>query len=75
MKLGSPWRRMDASKRGLLLNKLAELMERDALFLAVSCEFTCDPYFYDDYVRFPLLSYDISNHMLSTLLLVILASR
>lgn len=32
-KLGSPWRRMDASKRGKLLMKLADLMERDALYL------------------------------------------
>ncbi|XP_048737366.1 aldehyde dehydrogenase 1A1-like [Ostrea edulis] len=29
-KLGSPWRRMDASQRGRLLYKLAELFERDA---------------------------------------------
>ena len=35
-KLGSPWRRMDASKRGILLNKLADLVERDRLYLAVS---------------------------------------
>ncbi|XP_075067084.1 aldehyde dehydrogenase 1A1 [Mixophyes fleayi] len=32
--LGSPWRRMDASERGKLLNKLADLMERDALILS-----------------------------------------
>ncbi|KAF3687023.1 Aldehyde dehydrogenase family 1 member A3 [Channa argus] len=31
---GSPWRRMDASSRGRLLRKLAELMERDRLLLA-----------------------------------------
>jgi len=30
----SPWRRMDASKRGKLLNKLADLMERDQQLLA-----------------------------------------
>ena len=35
--LGSPWRRMDAADRGNLLNKLADLIERDALYLAVSC--------------------------------------
>ena len=35
-KLGSPWRTMDASDRGLVLNKLASLMERDLLYLAVS---------------------------------------
>lgn len=35
-KLGSPWRRMDASERGNLLNRLADLMERDRVYLAVS---------------------------------------
>ncbi|XP_041848786.1 aldehyde dehydrogenase family 1 member A3 isoform X1 [Melanotaenia boesemani] len=30
----SPWRRMDASSRGKLLHKLADLMERDRLLLA-----------------------------------------
>ena len=29
--LGSPWRTMDASHRGYLLNKLADLIERDAV--------------------------------------------
>ncbi|XP_022178622.1 aldehyde dehydrogenase, mitochondrial [Myzus persicae] len=33
-KLGSPWRTMDASKRGMLLNKLADLIQRDAVYLA-----------------------------------------
>jgi aldehyde dehydrogenase (NAD+) len=33
-KLGSEWRRMDASARGQLLNKLASLIERDACELA-----------------------------------------
>merc|ERR1711981_1000522 len=33
-KLDSPWRRMDASDRGLLLHRLADLMERDANYLA-----------------------------------------
>nr|XP_015222024.1 PREDICTED: retinal dehydrogenase 1 [Lepisosteus oculatus] len=32
--LGSPWRRMDASERGQLLNKLADLVERDRQILA-----------------------------------------
>jgi len=32
--LGSPWRTMDASVRGELLNKLADLIERDATYLA-----------------------------------------
>lgn len=32
---GSPWRRMDASSRGSLLHKLADLVERDRLLLAV----------------------------------------
>merc|ERR1711970_14742 len=33
-KLGSEWRTMDASKRGVLMNKLADLMERDKVYLA-----------------------------------------
>uniref|UniRef100_A0A8W8HNA3 Aldehyde dehydrogenase domain-containing protein n=1 Tax=Magallana gigas TaxID=29159 RepID=A0A8W8HNA3_MAGGI len=33
-KLGSPWRRMDASQRGRLLYKLGDLMERDAEIIA-----------------------------------------
>lgn len=33
-KLGSPWRTMNASQRGNLLNKLADLMERDRVYLA-----------------------------------------
>ena len=33
-KLGSPWRTMNASDRGRLLNKLADLMERDREYLA-----------------------------------------
>uniref|UniRef100_A0AAQ5XA09 aldehyde dehydrogenase (NAD(+)) n=1 Tax=Amphiprion ocellaris TaxID=80972 RepID=A0AAQ5XA09_AMPOC len=32
---GSPWRSMDASDRGRLLNRLADLVERDQLLLAV----------------------------------------
>uniref|UniRef100_A0A7M4F957 aldehyde dehydrogenase (NAD(+)) n=1 Tax=Crocodylus porosus TaxID=8502 RepID=A0A7M4F957_CROPO len=32
--LGSPWRRMDASHRGKLLNCLADLIERDRAYLA-----------------------------------------
>lgn len=35
-KLGSTWRRMDASDRGNLLNKLADLLERDRVYIAVS---------------------------------------
>ena len=34
--IGSPWRTMNASERGRLLNKLADLLERDHLLLAVS---------------------------------------
>lgn len=33
-RLGSPWRTMDASRRGELLYKLADLMERDTVHLA-----------------------------------------
>ena len=35
-KLGSAWRTMDASERGRLLYKLADLVERDMDYLAVS---------------------------------------
>uniref|UniRef100_A0A673KZJ5 aldehyde dehydrogenase (NAD(+)) n=1 Tax=Sinocyclocheilus rhinocerous TaxID=307959 RepID=A0A673KZJ5_9TELE len=38
-KLGSPWRRMDASHRGLLLSRLADCIERDAAYLAVKLSF------------------------------------
>ncbi|XP_035205333.1 aldehyde dehydrogenase, mitochondrial-like [Stegodyphus dumicola] len=31
---GSPWRRLDASERGKLLNRLADLIERDRVYLA-----------------------------------------
>ena len=37
-KFGSEWRRMDASKRGSLLFKFADLLERDLVYLAVSAE-------------------------------------
>ncbi|CAJ0607909.1 unnamed protein product [Cylicocyclus nassatus] len=33
-RLGSPWRTMDAAQRGILMNKLADLMERDHVILA-----------------------------------------
>ena len=34
MRLGSPWRTMDASGRGKLMFKLADLMERDQDYIA-----------------------------------------
>uniref|UniRef100_A0A4W5P2A1 aldehyde dehydrogenase (NAD(+)) n=1 Tax=Hucho hucho TaxID=62062 RepID=A0A4W5P2A1_9TELE len=34
-RFGSPWRRMDASDRGLLLSRLADAIERDTAYLAV----------------------------------------
>jgi aldehyde dehydrogenase (NAD+) len=37
--LESPWRSMDASARGVLLNKFAQLMRRDEKYLSV-CD--CD---------------------------------
>uniref|UniRef100_A0A8C7LTC2 aldehyde dehydrogenase (NAD(+)) n=1 Tax=Oncorhynchus mykiss TaxID=8022 RepID=A0A8C7LTC2_ONCMY len=37
-RFGSPWRRMDASDRGLLLSRLADAIERDTAYLAVSDE-------------------------------------
>lgn len=33
---GSPWRRMDASQRGVLLNRLADAIVENAPYLAVS---------------------------------------
>lgn len=42
--LGSPWRRMDASERGRLLNRLADLIERDRTYLAVGPQ-PCHPPF------------------------------
>uniref|UniRef100_A0A8C8JT45 aldehyde dehydrogenase (NAD(+)) n=1 Tax=Oncorhynchus tshawytscha TaxID=74940 RepID=A0A8C8JT45_ONCTS len=33
-RFGSPWRRMDASDRGLLLSRLADAIERDTAYLA-----------------------------------------
>uniref|UniRef100_A0A8R1I8F3 Aldedh domain-containing protein n=1 Tax=Caenorhabditis japonica TaxID=281687 RepID=A0A8R1I8F3_CAEJA len=33
-RVGSEWRRLDASQRGVLLNRLADLMERDRVILA-----------------------------------------
>ncbi|XP_076304921.1 aldehyde dehydrogenase, mitochondrial-like isoform X2 [Tachypleus tridentatus] len=33
-RFGSPWRRMNASDRGMLLNRLADLIERDRIHLA-----------------------------------------
>ncbi|XP_045216861.2 aldehyde dehydrogenase, mitochondrial-like [Mercenaria mercenaria] len=33
-KLGSPWRRMDAGERGYMMNKVADLIERDRKYLA-----------------------------------------
>ena len=35
-RLGSPWRKMDASDRGALLWRLADLLERDRNYLAVT---------------------------------------
>jgi len=35
-KLNSPWRKFEPAKRGALLNRLADLIERDAVYLAVS---------------------------------------
>ena len=35
-KLGSPWRRMDASERGRIMHKIADGIERDMQLLSVS---------------------------------------
>ena len=36
MAFGSPWRTMDASKRGKLIAKFCELLDRDKSYIAVS---------------------------------------
>lgn len=36
---GSPWRRLDASERGRILYKIADLIERDADYLSVYSKF------------------------------------
>lgn len=36
--IGSKWRTMDASMRGKLLNKLADLIERDGVYITVSSQ-------------------------------------
>ncbi|XP_041856621.1 retinal dehydrogenase 1-like isoform X2 [Melanotaenia boesemani] len=43
--MGSPWRSMDASERGRLLNKLADLVERDQLLLATIEALDCGKVF------------------------------
>lgn len=43
-KAGSAWRKMDASQRGKLLNKVADLIERDARYLAVGISIVGLPY-------------------------------
>ena len=35
---GSPWRSMSASKRALLINAFADLIQRDSLYIAVSVQ-------------------------------------
>ncbi|KAI0239677.1 Aldehyde dehydrogenase [Lamellibrachia satsuma] len=50
-KLGSPWRRMDASNRGRLLHRLADLIERDITYIASLETLDCGKTFinaYDD---------------------------
>lgn len=37
-RLNSPWRTMNASQRGHLLNRLADLIARDASYIAVCWE-------------------------------------
>lgn len=45
-RLGSLWRRMDASERGALLYKLADLIERDRTYLAVQRIFSFKIFYY-----------------------------
>lgn len=60
--LGSTWRTMDASERGRLLNKLADLVERDRLILAVSM--TCEQ---QDKEKSPVLKTGASKFNMPTL--------
>lgn len=39
--IGSEWRSMDASARGQLINKLAQLIRRDREYLGVANRYTC----------------------------------
>ena len=41
-KYDSEWRQMDACQRGLLLYKLADLIERDRVYIAVSIGYIVD---------------------------------
>ena len=41
-KYDSEWRQMDACQRGLLLYKLADLIERDRIYIAVSIGYIVD---------------------------------
>ncbi|XP_030593038.1 retinal dehydrogenase 1 [Archocentrus centrarchus] len=43
--MGSPWRSIDASERGVLLNRLADLVERDRLLLATLEALNCGKVF------------------------------
>lgn len=52
--LGSVWRKMDASERGRLLSKLADLVERDSVYLAVSHPFI---------LKNPLFNRNVSEHL------------
>lgn len=54
-KIGSPWRRMDASERGALIYKLADLIERDRTYLASLETFdNGKPYSSSYYVDIPM---------------------
>ena len=44
-KINSKWRTMDASQRGAIINKFADLMERDIDYLAVCKSLTCKIFF------------------------------
>ncbi|KAI0219196.1 Aldehyde dehydrogenase, mitochondrial, partial [Lamellibrachia satsuma] len=56
-KLGSPWRRMDASNRGRLLHKLADLMDRDITYIASLETLDCGKSFINAYgnIKFAIL--------------------
>ena len=60
-KSGSPWRTMDASDRGRLLNRLADLIERDMEYLAVSWFLTLSNNSYSFLPDFSLLRLHIDS--------------
>jgi acyl-CoA reductase-like NAD-dependent aldehyde dehydrogenase len=63
---GSPWRKMDPSKKGALMYRLTELMAQNLTYLAVSCIVqpnlpTSKQYCANEVCRFVVLQIDCSH--------------